>query len=141
MEFCGNPEELIGNSVTVSGYTPPAVEGTTITFHCSPGAVLNGINSSTCMENGEWEPALFDISCTGTIVILMIAILYGFLELAIINNILELLPIHDNCITVYGLLVYCYDINTGGSFSGLSDDGKVAVASSIAYYDINIMLH
>ena len=122
MEFCGNPEELIGDSVSVSGYTPPAVEGTTVTFQCPPGAVLDGINSSTCMENGEWEPALFDISCAGTIV--MVAILYGFLELEIINNILELLPIHDidNYITVFGLLVYCYDINTGGSFSGLSND-------------------
>ena len=138
MEFCENPEELIGDSVTVAGYTPPAVEGTTVTFHCPPGAVLHGINSSTCMENGEWEPALFDISCTGTIV--MVAILYGFLELAIINNILELLPIHDNCITVHGLLVYCYDINTGGSFSGLSDDGKIAVASSIAVFIMTSIL-
>ena len=49
--------------MTVSGYTPPAVEGTTVTFHCPPGAVLHGINSSTCMENGEWEPAPFEINC------------------------------------------------------------------------------
>jgi hypothetical protein len=52
--------------VTVSGYTPLAVEGTTVTFNCPPGAVLDGIKSSTCMENGEWEPALFEISCAGT---------------------------------------------------------------------------
>jgi hypothetical protein len=53
---CENPEELFGDSpVTVSGYAPPAVEGTTITFHCPPGGVLDGINSSICMENGEWR--------------------------------------------------------------------------------------
>jgi hypothetical protein len=60
---CESPEELFGYSVTVSGYTPPAVKGTTVTFHCPSGAVLDGINSSTCMENGEWEPAPFEINC------------------------------------------------------------------------------
>ena len=64
MKFCGNPEDLIGDSVTVSGYTPPAVEGTTVSFHCPPGAVLHGINSSTCMENGEWEPATNEVKCS-----------------------------------------------------------------------------
>ena len=64
---CSNLEELIGDSVTVSGYTPPAAEGTTITFHCPSGAILDGINSSTCMESGEWEPALFEINCAGSI--------------------------------------------------------------------------
>ena len=65
---CGNPKELIGTgdsavTVSVSGYTPPAVEGTTVSFHCPPGAVLHGINSSTCMENGEWEPAPIETNC------------------------------------------------------------------------------
>lgn len=64
---CENPEAQIAGSVTVSGYTDPAVEETTVTFHCPPGLVLDGTNSSMCMENGEWEPALFEISCLGTI--------------------------------------------------------------------------
>ena len=53
-----------------------------------------------------------------------------------------ILPTHDNFITVYGLLVYCYDINTGGSFSGLpvSNDGKIAVASSIAIFIMTSIL-
>ena len=64
--ICGNPEAQIANSeVIVSGYTTPAAEGTTVTFQCLPGLVLNGINSSMCMENGEWEPALYEISCLG----------------------------------------------------------------------------
>ena len=78
MKDCGNPEDLIGDSVTVSGYTPTAVEGTTVTFHCPPGAVLHGINSSICMENGEWEPALFDISCAGTIAMVATTYEMGF---------------------------------------------------------------
>ena len=65
--ICENPEAQISDSVIVSGYTDSAVEGTTVTFHCPPGLVLDGINSSMCMENGEWEPALFEINCLGTI--------------------------------------------------------------------------
>ena len=30
---CGNPEAQVADSVTVSGYTDPVVEGTTVTFH------------------------------------------------------------------------------------------------------------
>ena len=50
----------------VSGYTDPAVEGTTVTFHYPPRLVLDGPNSSMCMENGEWEPALSGKDCSGT---------------------------------------------------------------------------
>ena len=64
--ICENPEELIGDSVIAAGYIDPAVEGTTVTFHCPPGLVLDEINSSTCMENGEWEPAPYDIYYSGT---------------------------------------------------------------------------
>jgi hypothetical protein len=64
--ICGNPEAQITNSVIVSGYTTPAVEGTTVTFQCLPGLVLHGINSSMCMENGEWEPAPNGVYCSGT---------------------------------------------------------------------------
>ena len=61
---CGSPEAQIGDSVTVSGYTDPAVEGTSVTFHCPPGLVLDGAKSSICMENGKWEPAPY-VNCTG----------------------------------------------------------------------------
>lgn len=63
--MCGSPEELVGDSVTISGYTD-AVEGTTVTFHCPADSVLKGSNSSTCMESGEWEPALYGINCFDT---------------------------------------------------------------------------
>ena len=56
IQICGNPENLIDNSVSILGYTEPAVEGTIVTFQCPPGLVLDGANSSTCTENGEWEP-------------------------------------------------------------------------------------
>ena len=64
--FCGNPEtEIIADSVIVSGYTDPAGEGTTVTFSSPPRAVLDGTNSSTCMENGKWQPPTHDINCIG----------------------------------------------------------------------------
>ena len=65
IQICGNPENLIDNSVSILGYTEPAVEGTTVTFHCPPGLVLDGANSSTCTENGEWEPLPREIYCFG----------------------------------------------------------------------------
>ena len=66
---CENPESHIDtSSVIISDFTPPAVEGTTVTFDCPPGAVLEGSNSSKCMENGEWEPAIDDVNCSGIIV-------------------------------------------------------------------------
>ena len=65
VHICGNPENLIDNSVSILGYTEPAVEGTTVTFQCPPGAVLDGANSSTCTENGEWEPLPREIHCFG----------------------------------------------------------------------------
>ena len=64
--ICGNPEELLGDSVIISGYTDPAVEGTTVTFHCPTDSELKGPNTSTCMESGEWEPVLYGIKCSGT---------------------------------------------------------------------------
>ena len=62
---CDNLEAHIADSVIVSGYIDPAVEGITVTFHCSPRLVLKGPNSATCMENGEWKPALDEIKCSG----------------------------------------------------------------------------
>ena len=48
----------------IANYSYPAIERTTITFTCSdPGLVLNGLNSSTCMGNGEWEPDPMDVQC------------------------------------------------------------------------------
>ena len=34
----------------------PAMKGTTLGFECPPGYVLIGPNTTTCTENGEWEP-------------------------------------------------------------------------------------
>ena len=43
--------------------------GANITFTCPAGLVLTGPNTSTCMENGEWEPDLHtlrQLKCKGT---------------------------------------------------------------------------
>ena len=40
----------------VSGYESPMLEGFNIILHCNLGYVLIGSITSTCMENGKWEP-------------------------------------------------------------------------------------
>jgi hypothetical protein len=59
---CNNPMELT-NALTV-GYLDPAIEGQSITVTCAPGQILNGSSSSTCTENGEWEPDPREVECT-----------------------------------------------------------------------------
>ena len=63
--MCCNPLNLA--DVIVEGYDSEdlALEGTNITFTCMEGMILTGPNSSTCMGNGEWEPALREVECTG----------------------------------------------------------------------------
>ena len=48
--------------VMMTSYIP--VEGTTVWFSCPPGLVVNGPDSATCMENGEWEPDPSGVMCT-----------------------------------------------------------------------------
>ena len=67
---CGDPINLTKSSskINVAYYvhiTPP-VEGAQIYFSCPPGLLLSGLNSSTCMENGEWEPTPREVECEGT---------------------------------------------------------------------------
>ena len=47
------------------GYVDPALEGQIITYACSLGQMLNGSNTSICMENGKWEPDPQGVKCTG----------------------------------------------------------------------------
>ena len=61
---CGDPMEQ--TTALAEGYVDPALEGQTITFICPRGLILSGSNSSTCMENGEWEPDPREVECTGT---------------------------------------------------------------------------
>ena len=43
--------------------TDIALEGTTMTLNCLPDLVLVGSNTSTCTENGEWEPDPSEVEC------------------------------------------------------------------------------
>ena len=63
---CRNPTELVDESTTVIGYREPAMRGASVTFACISGLMLSGPNTSTCMGNGEWEPDLRKMVCTGT---------------------------------------------------------------------------
>ena len=54
------------DSIMVIDYIHPALEGTTVTLSCPPGLVLFGPNSTTCMDNGQWEPDPRDsMECKG----------------------------------------------------------------------------
>ena len=71
---CGHPESLFtvsndsdykdSRSVpNIDGYDGLPIKGSTIMFSCPPGLELIGSNSSTCTENGEWEPDPKGIVC------------------------------------------------------------------------------
>ena len=60
---CSYP--VVGLGVLVMEYSDPALEGASVTFGCSPGLVLMGTNTSTCMENGQWTPDPGNMSCEG----------------------------------------------------------------------------
>ena len=59
----GTFDEVLVHSAHANGDT--YLEGTNITFTCSPGLVLSGPNSSTCTRNGEWEPSPKEVECKG----------------------------------------------------------------------------
>ena len=61
---CDDPLMLIHNDIIIVGYEDPALEGENITFTCPTGAILTGPNSSTCVENGEWEPDPREVECS-----------------------------------------------------------------------------
>ena len=69
---CGHP--LLHHSqdttifMMINDYTdtqPVVYEGTVLNFSCPPGLVLSGPNTTTCMENGEWEPDPRQTMCKG----------------------------------------------------------------------------
>ena len=60
---CDDPSKLIHSDVIVMDYEDPALEGENIIFTCPTGALLTGPNTSTCVENGEWEPDPRDVEC------------------------------------------------------------------------------
>ena len=63
---CGYPSPATTvDSIRVMGHTDPALEATVVTFSCSPGLVLTGPNTTTCMDNGQWEPNPREVKCKG----------------------------------------------------------------------------
>ena len=55
-------------SLSISyGNTTPLLKGSTLSYSCSPGLVLVGPNTATCMENGEWEPDPREVNCTSEV--------------------------------------------------------------------------
>ena len=64
---CGDPLERlsVNNFIISTGYTNPALEGSSVNFSCPSELVLIGPRSSTCMRNGEWEPDPREVECKG----------------------------------------------------------------------------
>ena len=62
---CASPIQLLNERVVITNYSPPAIEGTNISFSCPPGLVPTGPSTSMCMGNGEWEPDPSQVRCNG----------------------------------------------------------------------------
>ena len=66
---CGNPTKTVFSweVITDVGYSDNsiAMEGAVANFSCPPGLVLTGPSTTTCMENGEWEPDPAYLDCKG----------------------------------------------------------------------------
>ena len=64
---CGYPT-LGDEAVTILSHMHtdgPWLEGSTISYSCPSGLKIAGTNTSTCMDNGQWEPDPSDITCAG----------------------------------------------------------------------------
>ena len=51
--------------VLVTEYSDPALEGDSVTFGCPHGLIMVGSNTSTCTENGQWNPDPTTATCKG----------------------------------------------------------------------------
>ena len=57
--------QISNNVIELMGHNQPAIVGASATFTCPPTHVLIGPNTTTCMENGEWEPDPRQVECVG----------------------------------------------------------------------------
>ena len=61
---CRHPVLSGDSMLTVTDYGDLLViNGTTVSFGCSSGLMLVGVKSTTCRENGDWEPDPGRIVC------------------------------------------------------------------------------
>ena len=61
--------------VFVMEYSDPSLEESSVTFGCPSGLVLVGSNTSTCMENGQWNPDPENVECRGNSVHIVLALI------------------------------------------------------------------
>ena len=70
-DSCGKPQIESDDIIVIVGvgYDKPVpglwtvLEGTMVNYSCSSGLVHSGPTSSTCMQNGEWEPDPTEVEC------------------------------------------------------------------------------
>ena len=75
---CPDPLHLLDDdqlTVVVPDYYFIPIVGANVSLSCndSPGLVLTGPNTTTCMDNGQWEPDLKKLKCKGTMHVCMIS--------------------------------------------------------------------
>lgn len=56
---------LIERDVHVTKFSELLVAGTSLMFACPSGLILTGPNTTTCLENGQWEPDPSQVKCKG----------------------------------------------------------------------------
>ena len=60
---CAYPSTHNGSEIEIMDYVAPALEGSQVSFSCTPGLVLTGPNVAVCAGNGEWEPDPSQTNC------------------------------------------------------------------------------
>ena len=65
---CGSIDR--SNLLTITGYRDPALTGTNVSFSCLPGSIFTGPNSTTCTQEGLWDPDPNQVVCKGELKIL-----------------------------------------------------------------------
>lgn len=79
----------------------PLIGGIMISYSCSIGQTISGPNTSTCMDNGQWEPDPMDTSCAGITTILLeysqlLACIYMRVQYSYYNIIMQPSPFYFN---------------------------------------------
>ena len=62
---CGHLGIDRNDLLTITGYREPALAGANVSFDCLPGSIFAGPTSSSCTEDGLWDPDPRRVVCQG----------------------------------------------------------------------------
>ena len=84
---------IFNDPLNITGYSQPALVGSNATFSCPLGLEQTGPKSSTCMENGEWEPDPREVECKGDYYLYLLLLMYIPNAFGIIQQTVVCLPL------------------------------------------------